>query len=292
MWATVGAILAMVEWAAKILGAAVLGYALLLGGCYALQRSLMYFPAAALPSPAAAGVPEMVPVTLRTDDGLALKAWYAAARAPRSPSIVYFHGNAGNIADRAYKVRPMLDAGLGVLLVSYRGYGGNPGAPSEAGLFADGRAALDFMGREGVPAARIVAFGESLGSGVAVRLASERRLGAVVLEAPFTSAADAGQHAYPFLPVRQLIRDRFDSLSRIDTIGAPLLIVHGERDRIVPADHGRRLLAAASEPKEGVFLPEAGHNDAFEHGSVRAALEFLDRVYADAGADEAAARAR
>ena len=209
-----------------------------------------------------------------------------------APTIAYFHGNAGNIADRGFKVRPFLDAGLGVLLVGYRGYGGNPGAPSEAGLFADGRAALDFLAGQGVPANRIVVFGESLGSGVAVLLASERRLGAVVLEAPFTSAADAGQRAYPFLPVRRLIRDRFDSLSRIGAIGAPLLIVHGECDRVVPADQGRRLLAAAAEPKEGVFLPEAGHNDAFEHGSVRLALEFLNRVYAEAGADEEAARAR
>ena len=280
------------EWAAKILGVAVVGYALLLGGCYALQRSLMYFPATELPSPAAAGVAEMAAVALHTDDGLALTSWYAAARAPHAPTVVYFHGNAGNIADRAYKVRPMLDRGLGVLLVGYRGYGGNPSAPSETGLFADGRAALDFLGGQGVPPERIVAFGESLGSGVAVRMASERRLGAVILEAPFTSAAEVGQRAYPFLPVRQLIRDRFDSLSRIDSISAPLLIVHGERDRVVPADHGRRLLAAASQPKEGAFLPEAGHNDAFEHGSIRAALDFLDRVYAGDGANEEAARAR
>ncbi len=274
------------EWVAKILGGAVVGYALLLGGCYALQRSLMYFPSAELPSPAAAGVPEMAAVRLATDDGLALVSWYAAARLPGAPTIAYFHGNAGNIADRAYKVRPMLDAGLGVLLVGYRAYGGNPGTPSEAGLFADGRAALDFLDTQGVLAERIVVFGESLGSGVAVYLASQRRLGAVILEAPFTSAADAGQRAYPFLPVRRLIRDRFDSLSRIETIGAPLLIVHGERDRIVPVDLGRRLLAAAAEPKEGVFLPEAGHNDTFEHGSIAIAMDFLNRLYVGAAGSE------
>lgn len=272
------------EWVAKILGLGVVGYVLLLGGCYALQRSLMYFPAAEMPSPAAAGVPEMAAVTLHTGDGLALVSWFAAARTAEAPSIVYFHGNAGNIAGRGFKVRPFLDAGLGVLLVGYRGYGGNPGSPSEEGLYADGRAALDFLAGQGVPAEKTVVFGESLGSGVAVRLASERRLGAVILEAPFTSAADAGQHAYPFLPVRLLIRDRFDSLSRIGSIGAPLLIVHGERDRVVPADHARRLLAAAAEPKEGVFLLDAGHNDAFEHGSMRVALEFLGRVYAGAEA--------
>ena len=275
---------ANVEWIVKILGVAVVGYALLVGGCYALQRSLMYFPAAEMPSPEAAGVPEMAVVTLKTDDGLALVSWYAPARTERAPTIAYFHGNAGNIAGRAYKVRPLLDAGLGVLLVGYRGYGGNPGTPGEAGLFADGRAALDYLAGKGVPPASVVAFGESLGSGVAVRLASERAIGAVILEAPFTSAAEVGQRAYPFLPVRRLIRDRFDSLPLIHAIGAPLLIVHGERDRVVPADQGRRLLPAASEPKEGVFLPEAGHNDTFEHGSMLVALEFLDRVYAGAAA--------
>ena len=108
----------------------------------------------------------------------------------------------------------------------------------------------------------------------------------MILEAPFTSAADAGQRAYPFLPVRRLIRDRFDSLSRIETIGAPLLIVHGERDRIVPVDLGRRLLAAAAEPKEGVFLPEAGHNDTFEHGSIAIAMDFLNRLYVGAAGSE------
>ena len=240
----------------------------------------MYFPAAEMPSPAAAGVPEMAAVTLHTDDGLALISWYGAAREAGAPTVVFFHGNAGNIAGRAYKVRPILDSGLGVLLVGYRGYGGNPGVPSEAGFFSDGRAALAFLAGQGVSAEAIVAFGESLGSGVAVNVASEQSVGAVILEAPFTSAADVGQRAYPFLPVRRLIRDRFDSLARIATISAPLLIVHGERDRVVPVELGRRLLAAASEPKEAVFLPGAGHNDTYEHGSIRVALKFLDRIYA------------
>ncbi len=194
---------------------------------------------------------------------------------------MYLHGNAGNIAGRAPKVRRFLDRGYGVLLVGYRGYGGNPGAPSEQGLMADGGAALDFLAARGVGAAHTVLLGESLGSAVAVALASARAVGAVILEAPFTSVAEVGQRAYPFLPVRLLIEDRFDSLDRIGRVEAPLLIVHGEEDRVVPVAQGRRLLAAAKAPKQGVFLPHAGHNDLLRHGSVEVALEFLGRLFGE-----------
>ena len=266
-------------WTRRIVGTLALAYALLLAGCSAVQRSLMYFPLHDLPSPVTVGVPEMEVVRLGTADGLELVSWYAGAAGPERPTIVYLHGNAGNIAGRAPKVRPFLDRGYGVLLVGYRGYGGNSGAPSEQGLIADGRAALDFLAARGVRPERTVLLGESLGSGVAVRLASERAVGAVILEAPFTSAADAGQRAYPLLPVKLLIKDRFDSLGRIDRVGAPLLIIHGEEDRVVPVAHGRRLLAAALAPKQGVFLLGAGHNDLLRHGSAEVALEFLGRLF-------------
>lgn len=269
------------HWTTQLVGVAVVAYAALVGGCYAIQRSLMYFPSPDLPTPAAAGAPELEPVTLRTADGLELVAWHAPPEMPALPTIVYFHGNAGNIADRAGRVRPFLNEGYGVMLVSYRGYGGNPGSPNEQGLYEDGYAALDHVAAQGIQAERTVLLGESLGSAVAVRVASERRVGAVILEAPMTSAAEVGQGAYPFLPVKLLIKDRYESLSRIDRIGAPLLIVHGERDRVVPVDHGRRLLAAAAEPKEAVFLPAAGHNDLFEHGAARSEVDFLRRVFPD-----------
>jgi fermentation-respiration switch protein FrsA (DUF1100 family) len=261
--------------------ALVLVSVLLLASCDSAQRSLMYFPSQELPSPQAAGVPEMAVVRLETDDGLALVSWYAGAGEPGRPTIVYFQGNAGNIADRARKVRPFLDRGYGVLLVGYRGYGGNPGVPGEEGLAADGRAALGFLAARGVLPEQVVLLGESLGGAVAVRLASERSVGAVILEAPFTSAVDAAGHNFPLLPVTLFIEDPYDSLARIDRIGAPLLIVHGERDEIVPADQGRRLLAAARAPKQGVFLPDAGHNDLYFHGSNQIAIAFLERFFGE-----------
>lgn len=242
----------------------------LVGCMYATQRSMMYFPAGDLP-PAPALFAE---ARLRTADGLELVAWEAPP-APGMPVLVYLHGNGGNIAGRVFKARPFVEAGYGVLLVSWRGYGGNPGAPSEAGLLADGRAALDHVEGRGP----VVLFGESLGSGVAVPLAAEREVAALILEAPFASAVDVGAEHYWYLPVRLLMKDRFDSLAVIDRVRAPLLIVHGERDAVTPASQGRKLLAAANEPKRGVFLPAAGHNDLFEHGAARIELEFLAGLF-------------
>jgi uncharacterized protein len=259
---------------ALVAAAAYLG---LVGVMYAMQRKMMYYPVRTLPSPAAVGAPDLYPITLVTDDGLALTAWRKPASVPDGYEILYFHGNGGNIADRAGKVRPFLDAGFGILLVSYRGYGGNPGSPSEAGFFADARAAYDALLGEGVAPERIALIGESLGSGVAVYLASERKVGAVLLEAPYTSTVDVGQRAYPFVPVRLLMQDRFDSASRIARVTAPLLIVHGEADAVIPAAFGRRLFAAANEPKEAVFIPAGDHGNLELFGLQKMQLDFLAR---------------
>ena len=242
---------------------------------YGMQRSLLYFPNPVLPGPAAAGVPEMKQITLHTSDGLDLLAWHRpATQAQRT--LVYFHGNGGNIAGRGYKVKPYLDAGYGVLLVEYRGYGGNPSSPDEQGLYADGRAALAWLSSRCVGPGEVILYGESLGSGIAVQLASEQRPAALVLEAPFTSVADVAAATYWFLPVRILIRDRFDSIAKIADVKAPLLLVHGERDLIVPTRFGRRLFDSAKEPKKAVFLPQGRHNDLADHGLAREVLAFVE----------------
>jgi hypothetical protein len=252
-----------------------IAYAAFAAIMYVMQRSLMYFPDRQPLQPAQAGLPEMQIVRFGTADGLELMAWYRPASGER-PTIVYFHGNGGNIAGRGYKVKPYLDAGYGVMLAEYRGYGGNPGSPHEAGLYADGRAALDWLAVQGVSPERLVIYGESLGSGVAVQLARERAPAALVLEAPFSSAVDVAASAYWFLPVRWLIKDRFDSVAKIGAVRAPLLLIHGERDHVVPVRFGRRLFDAAAEPKEAIFLPQGGHNDLPDHGLMPAVLEFLE----------------
>jgi uncharacterized protein len=242
-----------------------------------LDRALLYFPDRLRPALGAVGVPAAREVRLATADGLDLLAWYLPPAEPGRPVLAYFHGNGGHIGYRAERLRRFARAGLGVLFLEYRGYGGNPGKPSEAGLYADARAGLDFLAAEGVAPDRLVLYGESLGGGVAVEMATEREIAALVLEAPFTSVAAVGRHHYPFLPVDLVLRDRFNSAAKIGAVRAPLLVLHGERDTIVPPEFGRALFAAAPEPKEAWFAPEGGHNDLREHGALEAALDFIAR---------------
>jgi len=263
------------EGAFKVVAAVLAIYLIIAIALYFGQRRVLYLPDRRTPDPTRAGVAEMRPVTLATEDGLDLLAWWRPPQASDNGTLVYFHGNGGHIGYRGYKLRPYLDAGLGVLIVSYRGYGGNPGSPTEEGLYADGRAALAFVTDEGIPLSKLVLYGESLGSGVAVHLAARTDVAAVVLEAPFTSIPDVAAHHYWWLPARQLIHDRYNSETKIDEVDAPVLILHGERDRVVPIRFGHALLVAASEPKTGVFFPEAGHEDLYEHGAARRVLDFL-----------------
>lgn len=266
-------------------------YLAVVAGMYAFQRNLLYLPDQRRPSPAARELLGMETVVLNTADGLRLSAWYREAGAEQ-PTIVHFHGNGGNIGSRAHRMAPYLDAGFGLLMVEYRGYGGNPGEPTEDGLYEDGRAALAFLDRRGVAAETIVLYGESLGSGVAVQLAADRGSGetdnestdaqtspvaAVVLEAPLSSVTDVAAHHYPYLPVRWLLKDRFESEAKIPTVAAPVLVIHGERDRVVPIRYGHTLFEAAQEPKEARWVPEAGHEDLDRYGLQATVIDFVQR---------------
>jgi len=253
------------------------GYVALVGALYVFQRQLLYFPDRSAPDAALAVVPGLKKVILRTDDGLELAAWFRPAPSATAPVIVYLHGNGGHVGYRFRRAQAFVEAGFGLMMVEYRGYGGNPGAPSEAGLLSDARAGLARAVAESGGKARTVLYGESLGSGVAVGLAAEAPVAALVLEAPFTSIADVAQHHYPFVPARWLVVDRFDSAAQIGKIRAPVLILHGERDRVVPIGFGRALLALANEPKEGRFFPEAGHEDLYAHGALEAVRDFIAR---------------
>lgn len=263
---------------AETLGVFAGGYALLVGGMAVFQRDIIYHPSSQMVDPAQAGVPEMSPVPVRTQDNLVITGWYAPATRPQAATIALFHGNAGTLAHRAHKARVLLDAGYGVFLVGYRGYGGNPGRPSEAGLYDDSRAVMAWLSTQGIPQSRLVAYGESLGTGIAVQMATEHpELAALVLEAPFTRLPDLAP-AY-LLPgfADMLMVDRYDSLGKLPNVQAPLLILHGEHDGVVPVNMGRQMFAAATGDKEGAFLAQAGHNDLWDHGGGERVLEFLSR---------------
>ncbi len=242
----------MLVWIVAVIGAA-------LGGLWGFQRQLIYLPGGSVP-PVAEVLPGWEDAALATDDGLALGAWFRAPQ-PGAPIVIVFNGNAGNRADRSVLGARLASEGLGVLLVDYRGYGGNPGSPSEAGLAADGRAAVAFVAAR-APEHEVVYFGESLGAAVAVGLSLARPPAALVLRSPFTSLGDVASVHYPFLPVRAMLWDEYPSIDRIDDVGAPVLVIAGSSDSIVPIDQSLAIHQAAPDPKQLLVVEGADHNDA------------------------------
>ena len=254
-------------------------YGAMVGALYIFQRDLLFLPDTSRPVAARAAVAGLAEVTLTAADGLNLLAWHVPAPAGR-PTILYTHGNGGHIGYRAERAGLLSAAGYGVLLLEYRGYGGNPGAPSEEGFHADAEAGLAFLAGQGVVPGRVILYGESLGSAVAVRLAAATAargapVAALVLEAPFTSIAEVAQHHYPYVPARHLVKDRFDAVSRIASVKTPLLVLHGERDDVVPIGFGRALFEAAAEPKRGWFPADADHATIFDAEAFGVVQAFL-----------------
>jgi fermentation-respiration switch protein FrsA (DUF1100 family) len=244
------------------------------------QRKLMYFPFGHVPDPVATGLKGISAVTFSSSDGVALSGWFmTTTEAPRF-TVVVFNGNAGNRAHRLPLAHAFAAEGLAVLLLDYRGFGGNPGSPTEAGLKADARGALNYLlRRPDVDPKRLVYFGESLGTAIAVDLAAEHQPAALILRSPFTSATDVARVHYWFLPVRWLLRDHFSSIDRIADVRAPLMVVAGDRDGIVPIDQSRRLYEAANAPKSFLVIQGADHNDdPLQAGRqmIEAVLRFLD----------------
>lgn len=228
---------------------------------------LIFFPEAFVPDPPP-GVSER---WLDTADGVRLHAWYASAPAG-APTLIWSHGNGGNIGGRGDVLVALATAGVGVLAYDYRGYGKSAGEPSEAGVYRDVEAAYDALRADGVPASHLVAFGESLGSAVSLHLALRRPCARVALVSPFTTMRDVARHHYG--PLAVLAGRRFDSASRVTQLRVPLLVVHGDRDDIVPFPLGEKLFAAAPEPKRFLRVPGAHHNDIFRPEVVGAVAAF------------------
>ena len=249
-------------------------YAALCAFMYFAQRSLMYFPDRSQTAPADAGLPEAKEEKLVTADGNTIIVWHIPPRDETKPVVVYFHGNGGALNLRVQRFAKLALEGIGVVGVSYRGYGGSTGMPTEDGLIADGIAAYEFAAKLYTPA-RIALWGESLGSGIAVAVASEAPVAKLVLESPFTSAADVGASIYFFLPVRLLMKDQFRSDLRIKNVKAPVLILHGERDSTVPIAFGERLFEMIAGEKKFARFPDGEHYDLDRHGGLNAAVDFL-----------------
>lgn len=245
---------------------------------YLNQGGMLYSPDTSRPDVARSGIPEMSNVTVQPADMKeGISGWYRAPADPSKFVVLYFHGNAGNIGNRVPKIVKLVTNGYGILLGEYRGFGGNPGELSEDGFYADADAYYDWLVKEeGIPENRIILYGESLGTGVATYLATKHlNVGGVILESPFTSMRDLYQRRLFMVPMRLLLRDNYDSIDRIGDINAPLLIIHGVNDMIVPVNQAQRLFASANQPKTLKLIPDAGHNDLYDHNAANIILEFL-----------------
>jgi len=242
---------------------------------YVAQRSLMYFPDRQRTAPAAAGLPQAEEAVLDTADGEKVIVWHIPPKGER-PVVLYFQGNGGGLNLRADRFRALTADGTGLIALNYRGYGGSTGSPTEDGLIADAEAVYAFAAAR-YPAERIVLWGESLGTGVAVALASSRKVARLMLDAPFTSAVDVGAQVYWFLPVRLLMHDQFRSDERIGRVTAPVLVLHGDRDMIVPLRYGEQLYEMIRAPKRLQRLSGAGHNDHDAFGAVALVRPFIAR---------------
>jgi hypothetical protein len=252
-----------------------IGYFGGLAALFLLQRSLLFpIPQAVRTAPAAAGFAQAEEHALTTADGEKVIVWHVPAR-PGRPVVLYFHGNGDFLAGFFARFRDIIVDGTGIVALSYRGYAGSSGQPSEQGLLQDAAAAYAFTSAR-YGADRIVLWGVSLGSGVAVALAADQPVAKLILEAPYTSVADVAASAFPFAPVRWLVRDPFRSDRRMARVTVPLLVMHGARDPTIPIRFGERLFALAREPKQLVRFPEGGHNDLDDYGASETARRFIN----------------
>ena len=243
---------------------------------YLFLRSLLYHPSRGDADPANYDVPEMTRVEIETSDGLKLEAWFKNAKQEKK-IILYLHGNGGHLGYRGSKIRQYLDAGFGVLLLGYRGYGNNLGTPTENNLYTDARAALNFLLGKNIPLSNLVIYGESLGTVVAVELSRNLRIHALILEAPYSSILDLAAHHYFYLPTRLLLKDKYDSVNKIKDITSPVYFIHGKQDRIIPIKYSKKLFDAAPEPKDFLLITSGGHNNLYDFGVSQNVIKFIDQ---------------
>jgi fermentation-respiration switch protein FrsA (DUF1100 family) len=260
------------KWLLIVVSAA---YACGLVVLFLVQRSFLFpIPTAARTAPQAAGFPEAEEHLLTTTDGEKVIVWHVPAK-PGHPVILYFHGNGDFLAGFFGRFRDLIADGTGVVALSYRGYAGSSGQPSERGLLLDAAAAYAFTTAR-YSADKIVVWGFSLGTGVAVALAAEQPVGKLILEAPYTSTADVAASMFWFMPVRWVMRDQFRSDARIARVKAPVLIMHGTNDPAIPIVFGERLFTLAPEPKRFVRFPGGGHENLGNFGAIDTARQFIN----------------
>ena len=258
---------------------ACLGYVAICLFMYQQQRSILYQPKLEKTSPQDVGAQGAEIVRVRTNDNLTLEGWYFAPSSPNNKTIVFFHGNGWNIGDSFTLTKDYLKHGFGLLMVEYRGYAGHNGRVSEQGLYKDARAYINWLHEEkGVPHSDMIFYGESLGSSLAVKMASEYKAFAVILLAPFTSMIDVAKEYYPLLPVSILLRDTYLNDKAIKKVASPILFLHGDQDKLVNIKFGKALYDAANDPKKIVIFEEGTHVNLYALGAHKVIREFLEDI--------------
>ena len=239
-----------------------------------LQRKILFNTSGTPNDPKYYGLEDVKEVKINTKDNISLLAWHYKG-SKKSPLLVYFHGNSFDIGERAYRLKRYIDNNWSVIIVAWRGYSGNKGKPTETNLYLDGESTLNWISRNtDYEYQDLVIYGESLGSGVAVELATRYKFRSVVLEAPFTSIVDIAKQRYKIFPVSLLVLDKFNNIEKIDKISSPLLIISGKNDEIVPHNHSVMLYQKAKEPKNSVFIDEAMHNNLYDFGIEKSVIKF------------------
>ena len=247
-------------------------------GTQTIQQRLLYFPDTRRTTPDEAELPDVEERELVMRDGHRVMTWWGEAK-PGRPTLLYFHGNGGSLATRSERIRKYMAHGYGIVMMTYRGFGGSTGVPSESANVSDAKEVYEALRASGIPASEIVVYGESLGTGVAVQLAAEKEVAGLILDAPYTSIVDLAALHYPHLPARWLMTDRYETLRAAGGVKAPTLIVHGEADDIIPVEMSAQVAKALKGPVKVATFAGAGHSDHYMFGSYDAIYEWLARRF-------------
>ena len=249
-------------------------YFLILVFLYFYQRNLLYHPNENNYSEDRISV-EIENVKIKTSDNIELLGWYHEKNLKDFKTLIFFHGNAGSLENRIHKLNHFRDMNINFLIIAWRGFSGNKGNPSEQGLYEDGKSAIDWLIKKGVSEKNLILYGESLGTGVATHLAQNKNFAGVILETPFTSMIDAAKKFYPYIPVKLLLKDKFENYKKIKNINSPILIMHGEVDQLVPFSMGKKIYEIANEPKYSYFTKYDNHMMEYDENLVLALKSFF-----------------
>ena len=252
-----------------------LAYIIIVLFTYLYQRKLLYHPSENNYTGDEIQF-EYKEVFIEVDKEIKLKSWFLEKDLKKNKTILYFHGNAGDLTNRVHKLNELNKLNVNILIISWRGFSGNLGEPTEENLYNDARKSVEWLNQIGVETKSIILYGESLGTGVATELGEDNSFSGIVLESPFTSIADAAKIYYPYLPIDLLIKDRYDSLKKIRNINIPVLIMHGKKDDVVPFEMGAELFQQANQPKFSYFSENDDHMMEFNDQLMNALRKFLD----------------